>query len=145
MKRVVHLVSAVLFSLILISCGTSMDDMIEAYNGQLSIVSADGTTYTENGKDFELSTLIPYSKYEVKQGYLTPLIEANRGYSLYNWKMTDSSGNEVTGYSTDVRAVRLNTRSLGLELGDYTMTCVATSVTGKTYRDSVTLSVISPE
>lgn len=122
-----------------------MDDMIESYNAQLPVVSADGSSYTENGRDFELSTLIPYSKYEVKQGYLTPLIEANRGYSLYYWTITDSSGNELSGYSHDVRAQRLNTRSMNLELGDYKMTCVATSVTGKTFRDSTVLTIVSRE
>lgn len=143
MKRIINTViktlkmTAVLFFIPIISLTScdqiSVDDMLNEYN------KAYDPDFGNKQDSTPLSELIPRDSYEVE--YPNEIrINAKRGYFNYTWTLSDSSG-KMYSCDTGMYVIYINTSSLGLEKGDYTLSVSAKDVSNNKYTDAAVVIV----
>ena len=143
MKKIINTViktlqmTAVLFFIPLISLTScdqiSVDDMLNEYN------KAYDPDFGKDPKTVELQELIPFDSYEIDYPEEL-LVTAKRGYKSYLWTLKDSSG-KMYSCDTGMYVIYINTSSLGLEKGDYTLSVSAKDVSNNKYTDTAVVIV----
>ena len=143
MKKIINTViktlqmTAVLFFIPLISLTScdqiSVDDMLDEYN------TAYDPDFAEKRVTKKLSELIPQDFYEVEYQKEIKII-AMKGLFNYSWTLSDSSG-RMYSCDTGMYVIYINTSSLGLEKGDYTLSVSAKDVSNNKYTDAAVVIV----
>ncbi len=111
----------------------SVNEMLDEYN---TVYDPD---FAEKYRTKKMPELIPQNTYEVD--YKDEIkITAMKGLFNYSWTLNDSNG-KIYNCDTGMYIIYINTSSLGLEKGDYTLSVSAKDVSNNKYTDAAVVIV----
>jgi len=111
----------------------SVNEMLDEYN---TVYDPD---FAEKYRTKKMPELIPQNTYEVD--YKDEIkITALKGLFNYSWTLNDSSG-KIYNCDTGMYVIYINTSSLGLEKGDYTLSVSAKDTSNYKYTDTAVVIV----
>jgi len=126
-----------LFILVLPLCScspSSVNDILSDYNESFD------PDFAQSSKEATpLASLIPADSYTLALSEeLT--VAAKRGYVKYSWTFSDSSG-RIYNCNTGMYVIYINSSSLSLNTGTYTLSVTTVDVSGNKFTDSAVVTV----